>query len=275
MQNSMDEIKRIPALTGVRFVAALMVFFSHYPLLGINDTLTRTMLSGYAGVTFFFILSGFILTYNYLGRFERNPTSSIPEYLWSRFTRVYPLYIFLMIFMWIKKGGDDQFLIYALAAQAWSSSASVAYGLNPPAWSISVEAFLYASFIFVIPALIKLKVLESKHRILFLALIIIATQLLLAAIFSRPEISSLPLGDAGGARRWLYIMPINRILDFMLGILGAAFYMKHSHSLRMEKLTKFMLYASMVVVAALMASKQNYVSAFSWDAAYAAPFAIS
>jgi peptidoglycan/LPS O-acetylase OafA/YrhL len=55
----------IPALTGMRFVAALMVFVSHYGVPGISGVPALVASFGYVGVTFFFILSGFVLTYNH------------------------------------------------------------------------------------------------------------------------------------------------------------------------------------------------------------------
>lgn len=66
MPISFDRSGTIPALTGLRFAAALMVFFSHYNIPGLDGWALRVQGSGYSGVTFFFVLSGFIITYNYL-----------------------------------------------------------------------------------------------------------------------------------------------------------------------------------------------------------------
>lgn len=49
---------------------------------------------GYVGVDFFFVLSGFIITYVHyadIGRPDR-----IPSYLWRRFSRIYPIYWFIL-----------------------------------------------------------------------------------------------------------------------------------------------------------------------------------
>ena len=61
------------ALTGVRFYAALFVFFSHMPIVAGMDALSGQRVvfnAGVVGVSFFFVLSGFILTYNYAHVFE-------------------------------------------------------------------------------------------------------------------------------------------------------------------------------------------------------------
>lgn len=58
---------RLPALTSLRFVAAYAVLVLHYrDLLGpMPAWLIRGIVGGRYGVTFYFILSGFILTYRY------------------------------------------------------------------------------------------------------------------------------------------------------------------------------------------------------------------
>jgi len=59
----------IKPLTSFRFFAALFVFLSHLSLFKeFEETewlFENILYEGYLGVTFFFILSGFILTFNY------------------------------------------------------------------------------------------------------------------------------------------------------------------------------------------------------------------
>jgi peptidoglycan/LPS O-acetylase OafA/YrhL len=73
----------IHALTGLRFAAALLVFLHH--------AAGPRYYEGFSGVTFFYVLSGFILTYNY----HRTFTSLRPGELWSfygsRLARIYPV----------------------------------------------------------------------------------------------------------------------------------------------------------------------------------------
>src|SRR5438128_7044986 len=78
-------------LTGLRFLAALLVVLYHV------DLASRLPLSpivgiGYVGVSFFFVLSGFILAYTYLdahGRLNR----SRGAFWGARIARVYPVYL--------------------------------------------------------------------------------------------------------------------------------------------------------------------------------------
>ena len=62
----------IPALTGLRAVAALLVVLFHYkyivPGLGQSPAPgARVIQAGFVGVSLFFVLSGFILAYTYIG----------------------------------------------------------------------------------------------------------------------------------------------------------------------------------------------------------------
>ena len=81
----------LPALTIVRFFAALVVALSHYALFGLRESpvwLRNIVSSGYLGVPFFFILSGFVLVY---------ASDGAPLDKWQfwvrRAARIYPIYL--------------------------------------------------------------------------------------------------------------------------------------------------------------------------------------
>jgi len=79
---------RLPALTSLRFFAALHVVFFHLLALKIlwsTGWLKQISSIGYVGVSFFFVLSGFILVYTYAGR-----ESTAIEFWRARFARIYP-----------------------------------------------------------------------------------------------------------------------------------------------------------------------------------------
>jgi len=83
--------KDIPALTGLRFVAALYVFLFHIHIrapLTEQPFLASLLSQGAVGMTLFFMLSGFVLTHRYLDR-----DYSDGEFLVARFSRIYPVYI--------------------------------------------------------------------------------------------------------------------------------------------------------------------------------------
>jgi peptidoglycan/LPS O-acetylase OafA/YrhL len=133
-------------LTSVRFVAAAMVVLFH-----IRDSLPAIVVNGaveigYVGVSFFFVLSGFILAYNH--------SASLPdrEFWKARLARIYPVYLVglllsLPFFAVLAVRGEVSWgaLVAALLlVQAWVPGFALA--LNAPGWSLSDEAFFYAMF---------------------------------------------------------------------------------------------------------------------------------
>src|SRR5258708_9253144 len=87
-----DARPRLPALTSVRFFAAFHVVIFHFQAMQIfiGPVWFQKLSSiGYVGVSFFFVLSGFILVYTYAGR------PLVLKNFWrARFARIYPAYAF-------------------------------------------------------------------------------------------------------------------------------------------------------------------------------------
>jgi peptidoglycan/LPS O-acetylase OafA/YrhL len=155
---------RIPVLTSLRFFAALHVVLFHLQATKIAF-LTGPMSGfagiGYTGVSLFFVLSGFILVYTYAGRH-----TAAKQFYRARFARIYPAYAFSLLLtapffyfgMYMFK---VPFLVWSAAhpfvamglvltlLQAWVPPAAMAW--NAVAWSLSVEAFFYILFPFLLP----------------------------------------------------------------------------------------------------------------------------
>src|ERR1700744_4959496 len=83
----------IPALTGLRGVAALWVVLFHMEL----ETPIPIIEKGYLGVDIFFILSGFILMHVYADRKEFNYN----EFVRARLARIYPLHMLSLVVLGI------------------------------------------------------------------------------------------------------------------------------------------------------------------------------
>jgi len=86
---------RLPALTSLRFFAALHVVFFHFLAFKIFTSqgwFGQISSIGYVGVSFFFVLSGFILVYTYEGR-----DISAGAFWRARFARIYPALAFSLL----------------------------------------------------------------------------------------------------------------------------------------------------------------------------------
>lgn len=105
-------------------------------------------------VEFFFTLSGFVLAYRYGA--EPINGDGFRRYMIARTFRIYPLHLLMLLLFslamfWRWAQGDfepwqlQQWLYQILLLQAWLPAADP-FGFNGPAWSISVEFYLYVLF---------------------------------------------------------------------------------------------------------------------------------
>nr|WP_211194764.1 acyltransferase [Pyxidicoccus fallax] len=149
------------ALTGLRFLAALHVVLFHFGktlVASAPEGVRNWVGAGYSAVGVFFVLSGFVLAWNYLDGDGRMETGT-RAFLAARVARVYPVYVLTFLLSapstmelsvaangW--KVAAMKLAVGALGAlsllQAWVPKLALYW--NPPGWSVSVEAFFYAFF---------------------------------------------------------------------------------------------------------------------------------
>lgn len=140
-----------------------MIFY-HYrsriadllPAFGALEPITA---AGYLGVDLFFVLSGFILTYNYLDWFVHIERRRYLRFLGFRLARIYPVHLFTIAFLALPLlltlalgeplSHPENFSVEDLARNlllihAWTNPLHVDW--NYPSWSISAEWFAYLLF---------------------------------------------------------------------------------------------------------------------------------
>jgi peptidoglycan/LPS O-acetylase OafA/YrhL len=170
----MGEPPRRPSLDGLtslRFFAALHVVAFHATddlagPLGRHPWLKNVVGAGPCAVSFFFVLSGFILAYTYLGPPEERRLR--PRSFWAaRVARIYPVYLLgllvaapLVVLVFALTGGTLGLFLAAAAAvltltQAWLPQLALAW--NSPGWSLSDEAFFYLAFPLLAPPFWRLR----------------------------------------------------------------------------------------------------------------------
>jgi len=215
---------RLDALTSLRFFAAAMIVVVHgFLVFGLDLGAAGPYALG-SGVSFFFVLSGFILGYNY-------PALADPEarkdFWMARFARVWPQHVLALVVTLIVVGQSGWFqpgiapwsagLLTTLLLQAWIPIGGYVTALNGPAWTLSVEAFFYACFPLLLVAL---------RRNTPLTLVAVATVSIAGPLFANcfgSTVSPVPLDHVN----WFFLdhmFPPARLLEFAMGMAAAKWW---------------------------------------------------
>jgi peptidoglycan/LPS O-acetylase OafA/YrhL len=224
---------QLPALTSLRFFAALHVFVFHMYAMEITSPtgLARQISSiGYVGVSFFFVLSGFILVYTYADR------QILPRQFWrARFARIYPAYLYSLLFtapfffyvalkikpapipfmIWPQDHLLTASMLVPSLIQSWVPGAALAW--NPPAWSLSDEAFFYLVF----PALIVWLARKTTSAWARTAVLCWVSSLALTCAYVLLKPDGAAHVDDNSYFNWLSILKFNPLVRFPEFLLGA------------------------------------------------------
>ena len=258
------------AITSLRFFAALVVVGSHEGFLAKSGSPALAWLyahvfyEGYIGVTFFFILSGFILSYSYSERAESGRLQ-YPDFIFTRIARIVPLHLLTLLialplaFVTLAKGliPPAHFSLGLLAnaalLQAFVPTPDIYFSFNAPSWSLSVEMFFYALF----PALLGL-------RTRWLAALAITILLAKCAVSAQ--------GSEETVHFFVYIFPPARLIDFLAGILLFRLYRRWPEpSAAAATLAQAL---SVTTLAAFFCFKESISQALRYDTFYILPMAM-
>jgi peptidoglycan/LPS O-acetylase OafA/YrhL len=273
----------LPALDGLRFMAAMLVAGGHYVSIFSQGTgsVTVTTLTG-LGMTLFFVLSGFVIHYNYCHTIPE--MGGVRAFAVARFARLYPLYIvlFMIDFSYtglVTRGACGRaeetghwlaFANYLTLTQSWFYAvickSSLIYQYGPVAsvsWSISVEAFFYIVYVGV-AKLIARRQWRSQHIVgLAVASYFAVVAYFFGCAYLQPEIDRVGLAlfgpvatvDAGyqdSLLRWLfYFNPVARLGEFFLGMAAAHLFMRRRSSLTFLQSAPISMLAFAAVVGAV------------------------
>lgn len=188
----------MPALTGVRAIAALWVVLHHLRLgplrlLELPAWLDRVFHAGYLGVDLFGFLSGFVIAHNYAERIARDRRAELRQYLWARLVRIGPLHWALLAVLvgmvafvpGFPAQQAERALYHArelplqiLLLHGWSLGNPFAWNL--PSWTVSAEWLCYLLFPWIAPRLAAQR--DGSFAITAAALAVAATGLALRAL---------------------------------------------------------------------------------------------
>jgi peptidoglycan/LPS O-acetylase OafA/YrhL len=244
----MHKPDRLDALTSWRFVAAAMIVVGHgHALFGSFGLATTVPLE--QGVSFFFVLSGFILSYNY----PRLDGHGARAHFWAaRFARIWPLHI-VMLAAWLVlayefdraaffPGLEGMLRLAAnmLLLQSWVPVEGWTTSFNAVSWSLSAEVFFYAAFPWLIAYWPR-----HWHRLLFAQVAIVALFIVLATLMAKPGAARYVGITSAGL---IYFNPLVRVLEFSAGI-GAASIVRRISTRRLDFSAGQWLFLELAVIA--------------------------
>ncbi len=259
--NLMTGRDRLPVLTSVRFFAAIYVVFFHYakPFVASNLILNTIVQYGYVGVSFFFVLSGFILTYNYLA--DPGKPVNKRRFWIARFARIYPVYILAFLLalavqtpsLQLHSLKDTARLMATMVSeaglgQAWTPWTSCV--INCPAWSVSTEAFFYLLFPFLGAWLVQ----RSNPQLRNLIIVLFALLLLPAVLYFLLAQAAPGADTVDRLLTLLAYTPIVHLPQFLIGSIAGLIYLRGREKQAFVRRGKWMGVLAFLVFILMIAS---------------------
>lgn len=202
---------RLPSLTGLRWVAAFLVFGMHVRNFGFfgpgpaANVMATVFQAGGTGVSFFFILSGFVLMWS------SRPKDTALGFLRRRVARIYPVHlvcVLIALVLALTIGSEmaptaGQLVTNVLLLHSWSPDYAYYQSLDPVSWSLVCELLFYVSF----PLFGRLaRHLQARGAVVFAAVSALA-------------VIAVPIAVTVHPISWpIYFFPLARLGEFTLGI---------------------------------------------------------
>lgn len=182
-----------------------------------TDYISNIFLKANVGVSYFFILSGFIMIVAY----HKKEKIEYFEYYKNRFARIYPLYVVGLLLYLVTRYSNfsiDKVFLYLFGLQSWIPGKAMI--LNFPGWSISVEFLFYLIF-----PLLYNYFYSKKNKSIWVAGIVLWV---ITQVFSHLyEASPSYKGPHTESHEFLYYFPLMHVSEFLVGNLAGLFFVKN------------------------------------------------
>jgi peptidoglycan/LPS O-acetylase OafA/YrhL len=239
---------RLEALTGLRYVAALCVLLAHMGYHLPPEPKEWVWFIGLSslGMPLFFVLSGFLMAYNYSALFRARFGRTLWSYGVARFARIYPVYAacLLLSFSFMGNFFNDlrdrpadtyKSLAYVgTLTQSWghvpvfadNNPRTVCQSYLGVAWSVSTEAFFY--LVFPLVAIPLARFVTGRGRAVGGVAAVYAAYMIAGyVIFHRVPAEFYDSPALGNSRQWwkLYLCPYMRFGEFLMGALLGQYFL--------------------------------------------------
>lgn len=225
-----------PALTGIRAIAAWMVFLHHFNFITpdiFGASLHAFFNEFHIGVTLFFVLSGLLITLRYIDT-NLLIKQNLATYFLNRFARIYPAYFIILTinFIWLITVHVPLPNVAELT-KAYVGSIFLIQGffvhfsaeLLPQSWSLTVEECFYASC-----PIIFMLIKKRNIIIISLPITLIAFGILITLLFANINF----YGFMGNFRFLFNFTFFGRCIEFFVGIGLAILYKRYYDSIKKQ-----------------------------------------
>lgn len=262
--------KRLPSLTGLRFAAAVGVLYTHSRLMidpHLAENLGPEVWLGGSSVSLFFILSGYVLTHS------ARPDDTARAFWRRRAAKIFPnhLLTWCVVVTALACAGTaavttSSGIVAGLASlflvHTWVPSHLFVSAGNPVSWSLAAEVFFYFLFPVLLP---RVKRLSPRG-------LLIGSATAIAVVWSLPLFCALVVNPDGSSfpEYWfLYMLPVARLPEFLLGMMAARIA---SSGLRLPRIG--VLPAALGVISAIVMNPAFLPQRFLYAASTVAPLVV-
>ena len=219
---------RLPSLTGLRVLAALGVFLYHIAHQNIFAAESANAVfgalfdrAGGPGVSFFFLLSGFVLTWS------ARPGAPVLATWRRRIVKIFPNHVvtWALTIVVVLALGRAVPLVQAIPnlflLQSWVPDPAVFFSVNRLSWSLSCELLFYLAFPFLLRGLLRVPTARLWGVAIGLMVAVLCMPFA-AGLLGGPTMPVEPGESVPVLSLWLvYIAPPVRLLEFALGMVMA------------------------------------------------------
>lgn len=231
---------QLDQITFTRFIAALTVVFFHYgqSVFPANVSfLFENVTAGPIAVGYFYVLSGFIMAIAYYQPEQSKQTVINKKKYWvARFARIYPVYLIALLLIVAAKYKDlsaswETLPLHLFVLQSWVPGYPIT--LNTPGWSLSVEAFFYLCFPFLLIWVYKKGI---KPLFIFTLIIWLITQTVLL-----DQLNSNAYAPKSLLHDFIYYNPLMHLNSFLAGLLCGIYLKRNPNNQDRPNNTGFLL----------------------------------